>query len=306
MLAVIKKKMKVFISHSSTDKCFVRFLKDCLLANSIQTWFDEDQLDLGDSLTTKLEVALNESTHLLIVLSPASIDSDWVQFELKKALANSKTGLMNKIIPIKYRECNVPEELQDLIYGYLSNEVVLPVDNKIKFISNGFEDVFLRIIRAIKNSSKMIDKTEKTEIIKSIKSTEKEVENYTKSVHRGIYKLVGYNTLLSRQKYQKRIANKIGTNNGIDNLRPILLPPAIKNTFRPNIGDRIEIIGFLPWEVSFGHFSGYRNDDLAITLDLRTRDEIDIKVNSYISIEVDPQKNSISIKEKIETTANNE
>src|SRR5690606_3508247 len=262
--------MKVFISHSSKDKAFVRFLKDCLSANSIETWLDEDQLDLGDSLTTKLEGALDESTHLLIVLSPASIDSDWVQFELKKALNNSRTGLMNKIIPIKYRDCQVPEELKDLIYGDLSNEVVLPVNNKIKFISNGFEDVFLRIIRAIKNSSKRIDKTEKTEIIKSIKSTEKEVEKFAKTIHRATYRLVGYNTLEYRQKHQNIIAKKNNIKDGIDNIRPILLPPATKTVYKPKIGDRIKIIGYLPWEESFGHFAGYRNDDLAITFDKRT------------------------------------
>ncbi len=297
--------MKVFISHSSKDKGFVRFLKDCLLANSIETWLDEDQLDLGDSLVTKLQDALDESTHLLIVLSPASIDSDWVQFELKKALSNSKTGLLNKIIPIKYRDCKVPEELQDLIYGDLSNEVVLPVENKIKFISDGFEDVFLRIIRAIKNSSKKIDKAEKDEIIKSIKSTEKEVEKFAKSVHRATYKLIGYNTLEAREKYQKLVSKKIGSIGGLDNIRPILLPPAIKNTFKPKIGDRIKITGYLPWEESFGHFAGFRSDDLAITFDKRTRDEIDEKSKSYISIEVDPDNLSITIKDKIETTGNN-
>lgn len=297
--------MKVFISHSSRDKSFVRFLKDSLLANSIDTWLDEDQLELGDSLVTKLQDALDDSSHLLIVLSPASIDSDWVQFELKKALINSKTGLMNKIIPIKYRDCKVPDELQDLIYGDLSNEVVLPVENKIKFISDGFEGVFLRIIRAIKNSSKQIDKSEKEEIIKSIKSSEKEVEQHAKSVHRGNYKLIGYNTLESRQKYQNLIAKKTGVKDGVDNLRPILLPPAIKNTFKPKIGDRVKVIGYLPWEESFGHFAGFRNDDLAFTLDKRTRDEIEEKSKILLSIEVDPDEKTITIKERIETTANN-
>lgn len=296
--------MKVFISHSSKDKGFVRFLKDCLLANSIETWFDEDQLDLGDSLVTKLEEALNDSTHLLIVLSPASIDSDWVQFELRKALLNSKTGLLNKIIPIKYRDCKVSEELQDLVYGDLSNEVVLPVENKIKFISNGFEDVFLRIVSAIKNSSKRIDKAEKDEIIKSIKSTEKEVQEFTKSMHRATYKLIGYNTLEAREKYQKLVFQKIKATDNIDNIRPILLPPGIKNIYKPKIGDKIKIIGYMPWEESFGHFAGFRNDDLAITFDKRTRDEIETKAKSYISVEVDPVDQSITIKEKIETAAN--
>lgn len=296
--------MKVFISHSRTDKGFVRFLKECLLANNIETWLDEDQLDLGDSLMSKLQLALNESTHLLIILSPSSINSDWVQFELKKALVNTRTGLINKIIPIKYRDCKVPDELQDLIYADLSNEVVLPVENKIQFISDGFEDVFLKIVRAIKNSSKIIDKAEKEEIIKSVKSSEKEVQEFTKSVHRATYKLIGYNTLESRQKYQNLIAKKTGITNDLDSLRPILLPPAIRNNFEPKIGDIVKIIGRLQWEESFGHFAGFRDDDLSITLDKRTRIEIHEKSQSYITIEVDPYSQTIKIKDKLETDAN--
>ncbi|MBK9047539.1 MAG: toll/interleukin-1 receptor domain-containing protein [Bacteroidetes bacterium] len=71
--------MKVFISHSSTDKKFVRTLKEDLNENGIETWFDEDELDLGDSLADKLELALEESSHFIIVLSPASASSEWVK-----------------------------------------------------------------------------------------------------------------------------------------------------------------------------------------------------------------------------------
>ena len=67
--------MKVFISHSSKDKRFVRTIKDGLNENCIDTWLDEDQLDLGDSLIAKLERALDESSHIVIVLSPASTES---------------------------------------------------------------------------------------------------------------------------------------------------------------------------------------------------------------------------------------
>lgn len=105
--------MKVFISHSSTDKRFVRTLKECLNINNIDTWIDEDQLDLGDSLLSKLEQALNESSHLVIVLSPSSVQSDWVKFELKKALDNNRTGLMQKIMAtiLKIISCHYAHKL---------------------------------------------------------------------------------------------------------------------------------------------------------------------------------------------------
>ncbi|MBK9794444.1 MAG: toll/interleukin-1 receptor domain-containing protein [Sphingobacteriales bacterium] len=61
--------IKAFISHSSKDKKFVRTLKEDLNENGIETWFDEDQLDLGDSLLEKLDTSLEESTHFIIILS---------------------------------------------------------------------------------------------------------------------------------------------------------------------------------------------------------------------------------------------
>ncbi|WP_202704176.1 toll/interleukin-1 receptor domain-containing protein [Flavobacterium sp. UGB4466] len=285
--------MKIFISHSSKDKKFVRHLKDCLLENTIETWVDEDQLDFGDSLVNKLENAIEETSHLVIILSPASIESDWVIFELKKALENQRTGLIQKIIPIKYRECKIPDELSDLLYADLSNEVVLPTDNnRVKFISNGFDNFFLNLVRAIKNSAKIITQDEKKEIIKSIKSSEKEIEKHSNLIHRGNYELVGYATLEGRTKHQNVILKSNRQFENIDDIRPILLPLSLKKIFNPKIGEKIDIEHELPFP-TYGHFAGYRMDDLKITIDKRTRNGADIYARHFYQVEIDPEKNLI-------------
>lgn len=286
--------MKVFISHSSTDKKFVRMLKDALLENSIQTWLDEDQLDLGDSLVTKLESALDTSSHLVIILSPSAVKSDWVKYELKKALDNQRTGLVQKIIPIKYRECEIPDELADLLHADLSDEVVLPIHNsdKIKFISNGFEAVFLKLVRAIRNTSKEINKDEKEEIIKSIKSSEPLTEKHSHSIHRGNYELIGYNNIESLLKHQKAISSKDASFENIEEIRPILLPASLKSIAKFKLGEKIEIEGYLPFS-TFGHFAGYRVDDLKIAIEKRTRDAALIKARSYYQVEIDIEKKKI-------------
>jgi len=291
-LAIIKQNMKVFISHSSKDKKFVRKLKNCLNENSISTWFDENQLDLGDSLINKLELALDESSHLVIVLSPSSVESEWVKYELKKAIKNSRTGLMNKIIPIKYRECSIPEELSDLLHADLSKEVVLPEGNEVKFISDGFDPFFLKLVRSLKNTAKTISKTEKTEIITSIKSSQVEIVKHSKTIHRGNYKLVGYTTLESRQKYQKIINLKNKLTSYLDELRPFLLHPSVKKIMNPTIGEKILFKDSNMLD-SFGHFAGYRNDDLGITVDRRTRNEIGIINRKFYQIEIDGENKII-------------
>lgn len=297
--------MRVFISHSSRDKKFVRFLKDCLLENSIETWLDEDQLDLGDKLVNKLESALDKSSHLVIILSPASVNSDWVSFELKRAIENNRTGLNSKIIPIKYKECNVPEEIAELLHADLTNEVVLPDNDRVKFISDGFDSFFLKLVRTIRNSAKTITKSEKEEIIRSIKASKPEVDKHQKSIHRGNYKLIGYTTLESREKFQNKLKGKVEDIDNIEDIKPLLLPHSLKKIYKPELGTILEVVGE---ELPFGtnaHFAGYRNDDLAIAVDKRTRDSILIDYDKYYQIEIDPEKNLVTFVSKIKTNANN-
>lgn len=285
--------MKVFISHSSTDKKFVRTLKDCLVENSIDIWLDEDQLDLGDSLLTKLEDALNESSHLVIILSPASVDSEWVKYELKKALENNRTGLMQKIIPVKFRDCKIPEELKDLLYADLSEEIVLPIANdRIKFISDGFDAFFLKLVRALKNSAKAINSDEKQEIISSIKSSEKEVAEYVKTIRRANYELIGFNSLDTLLKYKGRIRTAKKDSSESEEIFPFLLPANLKSVLNLKIGDFIMFESSSPF-ASVGQFAGYRIDDLKIALDSHIRKDLFLRNNKIYQVEVDPEKKVI-------------
>jgi len=291
--------MKIFISHSSKDKKFVRKLKNCLAENSIETWFDEGQLELGDSLVDKLEEALDDSSHLVIILSPSSVESDWVKYELDKAIKNSNTGLMNKIIPVKYRNCEIPETLTDLLYADLSNEVVLPDGNEVKFISDGFDSFFLKLVRAIRNSAKAISKREKKAILSSFKQSEDDITIELQTKHRGNYKLIGYNTFESRLKHQNIIANEIGRKKNINDLRPVLLPPNLKELLNLKIGDKITFWDGIGIMEGHGEFAGYRNDDLAITIDRRTRDTCYVESQKFYQIEVDSKDVSIQFVSEI-------
>ena len=90
----------------------------------------------------------------------------------------------------------------------LSNEVVLPEGDGVKFVSNGYDQFFLKLVRAIRNTSKMISEEEKKEILKSIQESQKEVGEATKGIFRGNFKLLGYNTKESLTKYQEIILKK--------------------------------------------------------------------------------------------------
>jgi hypothetical protein len=160
--------MKVFISHSSIDKKFVRTLKDDLSENNIETWFDEDELILGDSLSDKLELALEESSHFLIILSPTSVNSEWVRFELEKALKQNNSQLLQKIIPVKYSDCEVPKELVKFIYADLSHEVRQIQGDKVTFVSNGYSSFLNKLCKSIRNSEKELSKQDRIILRKEV------------------------------------------------------------------------------------------------------------------------------------------
>jgi len=287
--------MKVFISHSSNDKKFVRTLKDCLNENGIETFVDEDQLDIGDNLLAKLEGALDKTSHLVIILSPASISSKWVNYELKKALDNHKTGVTQKIIPIKYRECEIPPEINDLLHYDLTSEVVMPIDetNKVKFISQGFETFLLKLVRSIKNSSRSFNSIEKQEIINAIKSASADIEKEANTVHRGHYEISGYSNIESKLKYQNLIFSQ-NTNLKLEEIRPILLPLSLKDKFSVKIGDRIEVNCDNQY-FSYGHFAGFRLDDLKLILEKNIRGDLRILPKQLCQVEYYLDKKIIQI-----------
>jgi TIR domain-containing protein len=87
--------MNVFISHSSHDKWIARQISRMLEAEGHKTFLDEKDIKSGDSIDHSIQLHLKESDHLLILLSPASINSHWVFIELGGAKALGK-----KVVPI--------------------------------------------------------------------------------------------------------------------------------------------------------------------------------------------------------------
>lgn len=77
----------VFISHNRADKPWAHALADRLSEvrwndRLLRPWLDEQVLDPGNAHESELTTALDRSRHLVIALSPESIASRWVQFEI--------------------------------------------------------------------------------------------------------------------------------------------------------------------------------------------------------------------------------
>lgn len=285
--------MKIFLSHSSKDKAIVRTLKDDLNQNGIATWLDEDSLDLGDSLLESITVAIEETTHFAIILTPNSVNSDWVTTELSQAEEKVKNGLLTAVIPIMLFQCSLPKFLEGKLYGDLSKEVVKTVgEGKVMFISSGYNEFLIRLVKTIKNDKgKLIN--DQSQLLANVKQSENRIleTNSAQNIH-GLYNLLRYRSKERRLEYAQRALSGPGFDKRktieLDQIRPVLLPRTWQTLFKDlKIGDQLKISNGvnsnavfknIPFNFSSdAYVAGFRKDDLAITFDPRIRKSCDLR-----------------------------
>ena len=108
----------LFISYSSKDAEFATRLANDLHSKGIKVWWDKMEMKVGDSLHKKIQEGISNSVWLGIVLSPNSV-SPWVEKELSAALAQELERRNVFVLPILYRDCQVPVFLKDKVYAAL-------------------------------------------------------------------------------------------------------------------------------------------------------------------------------------------
>src|SRR5574341_480868 len=102
---------RIFISYSRKDIGFVRKLAEDLEKAGYDVWWDLTDLRGGDDWLRVIPSAIESSQFVIVVLSPNSVISDWVEKEYAQALSFHK-----KIIPIMLAQTNVPFALKTINY----------------------------------------------------------------------------------------------------------------------------------------------------------------------------------------------
>ena len=98
---------QVFISYDSEDAHFAHCLADDLRRLGVQVWIAPDSIRPGESWVAAIERGLSESSHMLVVLTPAAVESQWVRKETDVAIALERKGRM-QVIPLDVKPCAVP------------------------------------------------------------------------------------------------------------------------------------------------------------------------------------------------------
>jgi len=112
----------IFLSHTSCDKPFVEKLARDLKRIGVNVWFDKWEIKVGESITWKIEQGIRENEYLGIVLSPEALNSEWVKSELGSAWAKQMRIRKVIVLPILYRDCDVPLFLADRRYADFRND----------------------------------------------------------------------------------------------------------------------------------------------------------------------------------------
>jgi len=97
----------VFMSHASPDKSYVRGLVKALRDGGVTVWFDEDNIDWGESVMKEIRKGLLNSRYGIVVLSEAYLaERKWTEHEFQGLLAR-ETLDTTVILPIWH---NITEE----------------------------------------------------------------------------------------------------------------------------------------------------------------------------------------------------
>lgn len=92
----------VFLCHQQNDKDVCRKISDYLLAADIDVYFDEDDTDLKyyrqanrpQGVVDSIRAGINNSSHMLVVVSTNTIHSKWVPWEIGYGYDSTDLGVL--------------------------------------------------------------------------------------------------------------------------------------------------------------------------------------------------------------------
>lgn len=116
----------VFISHKKEDADFARHLSDYVMERGINVYFDENDPILAkehkspDEVVNAIKKGLEKSTHMIIVLSKKTLESNWVPWEVGFASAKDKEYRLLRLndvlgeVPEFYKVAKILNDYDDL------------------------------------------------------------------------------------------------------------------------------------------------------------------------------------------------
>lgn len=113
--------MPIFISYSHLDEPFVEKLAAALVKNNTHVWVDTWELNVGDSILDRVQLAIQNASALLVVLSRSSVQSEWCRRELSAGLMRELEEKRVIVLPVVIENCDIPLFLREKKYADFRN-----------------------------------------------------------------------------------------------------------------------------------------------------------------------------------------
>ncbi|WP_326510774.1 toll/interleukin-1 receptor domain-containing protein [Aeromonas caviae] len=127
-------KKNVFISynHSNENTEAIRNIATKLSEMGLKVWLDQYELKPGDSILKNINNAIDNSSYVIVVVSPNDKKSYWATHELNLAVNKGK-----RIIPIMVNNAT-PSDLPDIISDKLAVDISKNINN-LKIVYDSIE-----------------------------------------------------------------------------------------------------------------------------------------------------------------------
>lgn len=96
----------IFVSYSRKDIEFVRKFVN-RLQRTYRVWWDKIGIHGGEDWEKAIQIGVKNCELMIVILSPDSVESDYVRFEYETALKQNKI-----VMPIVHKPCDYPVRLQ--------------------------------------------------------------------------------------------------------------------------------------------------------------------------------------------------
>jgi len=90
-----------FISYSSHNEPFAKRLHADLQQSGVSCWFAPEDMKIGDKIRPRIDETIRKYDKLLLIFSQNSIASNWIAYEVEKALDKEPQGIANVLFPIR-------------------------------------------------------------------------------------------------------------------------------------------------------------------------------------------------------------
>lgn len=102
----------LFLSYAALDRAFALKLATSLQALGHRVWIDHWEIGVGDALWRTIEAGLADADYVIVILSPHTWRSAWVERELEVTYTEELLQRRTMLLPALIADCSLPPFLR--------------------------------------------------------------------------------------------------------------------------------------------------------------------------------------------------